>query len=109
MSVIYIAGPISLGGTSTDAQIDDRVAVFARWAENLRLVGHEVLNPCEIAEQDSAKPWSWYMRHCLPMVCRADLVAVLPDWEQSRGALLEAFVANQLGIPVVPVEQVEAA
>lgn len=101
--VVYLAGPISLGGTSDEATIAAFTAVFSREQQRLAAAGYDVLNPCECPPQDS---WEGYMRHGITCVCRADIVAVLPRWLESRGAMLEAFVARQLGIPVLSVESV---
>lgn len=101
MSTIYLSGPISLGGSTDDATIAEFTARFAAEAERLRIDGWEVINPCECPKEDS---WGAYMRHGIRAVADADIVAVLPRWQESRGATLEAYLATQLGIPVVDVE-----
>lgn len=101
--IIYISGPISLGGTASEEVIEDNINKFKRIAYTLRQAGHTIHNPVEIPEQGS---WQAYMKLCIPLVCESELVAVLPQWETSRGALTEAFVANLLGIPIKPVEKV---
>lgn len=45
-----------------------------------------VLSPAELPED---WPGKVYMDVCLAMINKADLVAFLPGWEQSRGASLE--------------------
>lgn len=106
MKTVYIAGPISLGGACSEAEIAAFSEVFYAEEKRLRAHGYEVLNPCRTEPQNS---WEDYMRHGLTSVCRADVVAVLPRWIESRGAMLEAFVARQLSIPVVPVETLPAS
>jgi hypothetical protein len=99
--VVYLSGPISLNGKASQQAMSEAIGRFAHWAEALRTDGYEVVNPCECDAQES---WEAYMKVHLPSVCRASRVAVLPDWQLSRGSTLEVFVATQLGIPVVPVE-----
>lgn len=72
-------------------------------AEQLRAAGYEVLNPAEHGIQPG---WTWvdYLRLDLYDVLAAQTIAVLPDWQASRGAALEVHVAQQLGVPVVPVD-----
>lgn len=65
-------------------------------------MGFHVINPCELDRQDS---WEDYMKLNIPSVCESDCVAVLPQWEQSRGSRLEVFIALELGIPVVKIEE----
>ena len=104
-TVVYLSGPISLGGACNATEIAAFSAVFADHALRLRAIGYEVINPCSVVPQPD---WERYMRLGIAGVCRADLVAVLPRWVESRGAMLEVFVARQLAIPVVAVEDVSA-
>lgn len=103
--VVYLSGPISLNGKASQQAMGEAIGRFAHYAEMLRADGYEVVNPCEIDAQES---WEAYMRAHIPSVCRASKVAVLPDWQLSRGSTLEVFVATQLGIEVVPVEELAA-
>jgi len=97
---IYISGPISLGGSCTEEEVIAFTAIFTQWAKSLRHVGHTVINPCEVPQQDS---WEAYMRYGMRAVANCDRVVALPRWEESRGARLEIFVARELGIPVTEV------
>lgn len=99
---IYIAGPISLGGQATEEEIAGFMRQFSHHCAALRNMGFKVLNPCELSKRDS---WELYMRATIPMVCESDCVAVLPQWERSRGSRLEVFIAGEVGIPVVKVEE----
>lgn len=64
----------------------------------------KVLNPAELPED---WPGEVYMDVCLAMIGKADLVAFLPGWEQSRGASLEMQYCRYQGKPVYKVEQEE--
>lgn len=44
----------------------------------------------------------------LPQVRGAALLALLPGWHQSRGAQAEVSLANDLGIPCYPLQDVLA-
>lgn len=92
--VVYISGPITLGGTVDPAPF---IARFYEEEERLLAEGHEVINPCRCDEQPD---WAGYMRIHIPSVCRATRVVALPGWQHSRGASLEVYIATQLGIPV---------
>lgn len=76
---------------------------FNTAAKLLREHGYTVLNPADYGA-DPAHTWADYLRRDLYDVLAADTVAVLPDWQASRGAVLEVHVAQQLGVPVVPVD-----
>ena len=75
---IYIAGKIT-GNQNYKEQ-------FAAEAARIRAAGHIALNPAELPE--GMGPGD-YMRICLAMIDSADIVAFLPDWQDSRGANVE--------------------
>jgi hypothetical protein len=89
---------------------------FDAAAKILREAGHEVFSPADRDRQDGFDPASnpawvsgtnqphdlaWYMAIDLPEVCRAEAIAVLPEWEQSEGARLEMLVALALKKKVI--------
>jgi hypothetical protein len=53
---------------------------------------------------DHDKSWPSYMRECLKALATCTVMYVLDDWKQSRGALVEMFIAKVLNIPVYQVE-----
>ena len=59
---------------------------FAEARKEMESVGFTVLNPAELP--DGLSPAD-YMRVCFAMMDSADVVAFLPDYDQSRGARLE--------------------
>jgi hypothetical protein len=99
---VYLAGPISLGGIATEEQIASFMRTFSYNCAALRNLGFDVLNPCELTKRDS---WEEYMKATLPMVCESNVVAIQHQWERSRGSRLEVFIALELGIPVMKVEE----
>lgn len=99
---VYIAGPMS--GI-------DKFNFPAFFAVDLALreAGYATINPADndgmdlrTATENAGKLGGWadYMRRDLPRLCQADAVCVLPGWNKSRGASLEVFVAQELGMPV---------
>lgn len=74
---------------------------FVTAAQVLTDRGYAVLNPTTCGVPDGS-PWETYMRATLTMMLRADGVAVLPDWQESRGAKAEVDLAHVLGMPVRP-------
>jgi hypothetical protein len=94
MTTLYISGPMS-------GYKDHNFPAFFRAERDLLSVGYETLNPARNPTQDC---WEAYLRLDLTMVCRADGIAVLPDWQNSAGADAEVHVAHILKIPVHTVD-----
>ena len=91
--VVYISGPMS-------GLPEKNYPAFFAAEETLAALGYEVLNPAKHPEQES---WEDFMRLDIQDLLRADRVATLPGYENSRGALLEVYLAKQLGLLVDPV------
>jgi hypothetical protein len=89
---LYIAGPMSnLPGYNLPA--------FARAADQLTAAGFDAVNPGRHGV-DPAYTWSDYLRRGLTELLTCDGVALLPGWIESRGALLEHYVAMELGMDI---------
>lgn len=73
---------------------------FCNAADKLRELGLIVFNP---AESSPDLTFEEYMAIDLPEVHMCDIVFVLPDWECSRGAILEVMTARALGKKVLDI------
>jgi hypothetical protein len=88
---VYIAGPMR-GCT------DLNFPLFRAAAEKLRDLGYEVYDPSEHEDPAQAiKPIAEYMQKDLPIVCKVDMLVLLPGWAKSQGASIEHAVASMLG------------
>lgn len=104
--LIYISGKITGD--------DNYRTKFATAEQRLIRDGYKVLNPVEEADSldmvhkyAGLEPptWSEYMRKCLVTIIDADAVYMLRDWQESRGARLEHYIAAELGINIVYEEE----
>jgi len=75
---IYVAGPMS-------GLPDYNLPAFADAAERLTAAGFEAVNP---GRHGVSPGWEWedYLRRGLAEMLTCDGVALLPGWEDSRGA-----------------------
>ena len=64
----------------------------------LESAGFEVFNPAE--QEDTGKSWTWYMRKDIAGLMECDAIFLLKDWEDSRGARLEYYIAQQLEMKI---------
>ncbi|QGH74541.1 deoxycytidylate deaminase [Arthrobacter phage Kuleana] len=92
--VLYLAGPMT-------GLPDFNYPAFNSAAGRLRAAGFEVLNPAD--NKPEIPDWVGYMREALGQLVRADAVAVLPGYADSRGARLETQLAVELEMSVRPV------
>ncbi|MGZ9667514.1 DUF4406 domain-containing protein [Pseudomonas sp. GNP014] len=90
---LYLAGPMT-------GFEDFNFPAFNKMAADLRARGYVVENPAEQGVVDGAE-WADYMAYDLTRLGLCGQVAVLPGWENSKGARLEVHIARELGMTVV--------
>ncbi len=90
---LYLAGPMS-------GYAEHNFPAFNRVAALLRAEGYAVFNPAENADGGVRRPRSFYMRRDIPALMDCDAIATLPNWQRSRGACLEMWIAIDLDMPI---------
>lgn len=93
---LYIAGPMT-------GLPDFNYPAFFQAAEKLKAAGVTPINPARSDGRTGCTSWLDFMRASLHDIAECDGIATLPGWEHSRGAALEVFVAQSLGLPVKPL------
>lgn len=110
--VIYTAGPMT-------GLPQFNYPAFDSAATTLRRLGWDVVSPAELDDPDTRRmalaskdgspgsgaangeTWGDFLSRDVKLISdEVDAVAVLPGWEESRGARLEVFVARICGKPV---------
>lgn len=95
----YISGPMT--GIK-----DFNYPFFNKVAKLLRDAGLEIVSPAETEEslgyEQGSQDWHWgvWMRHALTSLLRCNAIIMLPNWEMSKGALLELQVAEACDMQV---------
>lgn len=92
---IYIAGPMT-------GLPDLNYPAFHQAAKQLTAQGHTPINPANTTLPNNST-WLQYMQDCIPKLIHADAIALLPGWQNSTGATIEANLAQSLGIPTHPL------
>ena len=85
--VVYLSGKIS-----GDPDFKHK---FLAWESHILALGaSKVLNPARLPDG-----WAYdeYMEHCMIMVRRCDVIALLPCWSASKGAQAESAYAFSIG------------
>jgi hypothetical protein len=92
---VYLSGPM------TGIPLFNFPAFHAAAAE-LRAKGYDVVNPAELDEADEKQmEWSDYLRRDIAQLVTCQGIAMLPGWENSKGAQLERHIADALGMEAI--------
>lgn len=83
---VYLAGKIT-GDKRYKAK-------FREVEKKLEAAGHVVLNPATLPD---GLEQADYMRICLAMLDTADLAVFLPDYQESKGAMVEWGYCQRIG------------
>lgn len=96
MRIVYISGPIT-------GKPELNRPAFARAAESFTAKGFQVVNPFDVCPNPAS--WEEAMRADVRALMLCTHIALLPGWQQSRGAVIEARLAADLGIPRLEVRE----
>lgn len=94
--IVYLSGPI------TNMPDLNRPA-FARAEKALATSGYTVVNPFDVCPNPAS--WSDAMRRDIRALTHCDAIAMLPGWENLRGAKLEKHIAEQFGMKPIFITQ----
>ncbi|AQG98323.1 hypothetical protein A9R05_05420 [Burkholderia sp. KK1] len=98
MKRVYLAGPMS-------GYPELNFPAFHAEAARLRALGFDVVNPAEI-DVGPNPDWLTAMRADIRELVTCDGIALLPGWEQSRGAQVEHTLARGLGLRVMQARHI---
>jgi hypothetical protein len=88
--VVYIAGKV------TGLPVAEFQAKFQAAKDKLQAQGFSVLNPCDFIAPD--EDWQIAMRKAITLLNMADHIYMLPDWQDSQGAIIEHSMAAKFGL-----------
>lgn len=98
---VYVAGPMT-------GLPELNFPAFHAASNKLRQSGYEVINPAEI-NVDPALGWETCMRADIAQLVTCEYIALLPGWENSKGARLEKHIADNLGMRPIFVDHNQPA
>jgi hypothetical protein len=108
---VYLAGPMT-------GIPDYNAPAFRVAARRLRELGHEVISPVELDEEEGfdhatqetdEKAYLEFLRRDLIRFLAegVEAIVVLPGWEESRGAEAEVFVGRKVGLKILAYPDLE--
>jgi len=89
----YIAGPMT-------GYPELNFPAFHAAAARLRDLGIDAVNPAEI-NPDKGMSWKACMRTDIAALVTCDAIHLLEGWHRSKGATLEAHIAERLELEVI--------
>ncbi len=94
MKKVYIAGKV------TGLPIHEVTIKFGAAQKAIEAAGAVPVNPLEVVN-DWQCDWKTAMRKCVAALMECDYIYLLPDWQASRGALIEQRIAVDVGIKLL--------
>lgn len=91
---IYLSGPI------TSLPLEDAWAIFLRSEKHLRGYGYSVVNPMNNGLSPDSS-WEEHMRKDIALLLDCDHICLLPNYRQSKGAMLELSIATALQMRII--------
>lgn len=88
---VYISGPI------TGREHQEVMNHFSKMHNILEKKGFDVYNPTLNPKRGT---WEDYMRDGIVQLMKCDSIMMLQGWSKSKGATLEKYIAEQLGMSV---------
>ncbi len=90
---------VYISGAMTGMPEYNYPAFFAA-EEMLKEQGYDVVNPARSGVREG---WCWgdYVREDLKWLVECDKIAMIPGWENSKGARLERHIAQNLEMPII--------
>lgn len=89
---IYISGKI----TGLEYQEADKL--FNEAKLKLQEIGCEVINPLHIPTGVEKPEWDDYMVADIRELFKCDAIFMLKNWKSSRGARIEHYIAEEIGL-----------
>lgn len=99
MKRIYISGKIS--GIEELAPI-----LFERAEYLIKAMGSIPVNPMTLNHEHD-KSWTSYMKEDVKALCDCDAIYMLDNWKESRGAVIEHYIAEQLDLEIIYHKELE--
>ncbi len=93
MERVYISGKIT--GIENEAPF-----LFETAEKHLFSQGFRPINPLKL-NHNHDKSWHNYMKEDIKALCDCDIIYMLNNWAESKGAIIEKEIANHLGMKVV--------
>lgn len=101
-----MAKKVYISGKMTGLQ-DLNIKKFNEAETKLRSNGFIPVNPHKILPYHPNRTWEEYMKADIKELMTCDIIAVLDDWKNSKGAIVEVKTALTVGMPLMCAHTLE--
>jgi nucleoside 2-deoxyribosyltransferase len=93
---VYLSGPIT-------GIANGNIIEFQKYEDKFVGLNFEVVNPHKLHTKEETDNFKWheFMKKDIKVLCECDFIAVLNDWEKSKGANLEVYIARNIQMPII--------
>lgn len=100
IKTVYISGQI------TGLELKEAKANFDKAEALLLEKGFKPLNPMKVNPPLSGKQWKEYMLDDIVQLFNCDSIYLLDNWQDSKGARIEHFIAQELDMMILTEETI---
>ena len=90
---------ISICGKITNATPEE-ISLFHEVESRLKFFGYSVFNPVILSVKYPGETWEFYMEICIKKLIQNKKAVFLPNYKESKGALLEYHICKQLNYEI---------
>lgn len=95
VETVYISGQI------TGLELKEAKANFDKAEALLLEKGYKPLNPMKVIPPLSGKSWKEYILDDIVQLFNCDGIFLLDNWQDSKGARIEQFIAQEMGMVIL--------
>ncbi|MDR3059579.1 MAG: DUF4406 domain-containing protein [Prevotella sp.] len=95
IKTVYISGQI------TGLELKEAKANFDKAEALLLEKGYNPLNPMKVNPPLSGKCWKEYMLDDITQLFNCEGILLLDNWQDSKGARIEHFIAQEMGMTIL--------
>ena len=104
--IIQLCGPIGCGKLPTMEQLSEANALFSKFSKRLQAMGYLVINPMRF-DFLPGTTYAAMLQLCVDSIFNnADILLMLPGWEESQGACTEWQTGISKQIPIYTSDEI---
>ena len=98
---------VYISGKMTGLTDDEIYNTFNAVAKRCEAPGREIINPAHYMKfyRELGYNYNQIMKHDIEMLMACDVIVMLPNWKESKGAQVEHYVADACGLQILYINE----